>query len=372
MIKFLDLFWQTQQVNNLRSSIDRVLNSGIYIGGKEVEEFESKFSTYTNSSYCYGVSNGQDALRLSLLAAGIKSGDEVIVPAYTFIATWLAVSSIGAKIVPVDVHSTDLSINAQLIKKAITRNTKAIIPVFIFGKVCRDIDEIIKISNEKNLFLLFDAAQSSGAKYIRDINKKIIKKTAMAWSFYPGKNLGAIGDAGAVTTNCPSIANQISILRNYGSKIKYEYLEKGLNNRMDPIQAAILSEKLNYLDRWNKKRIKQAQTYGDIKSKYLNILIGSNHSNKTNWHLFIIQTDYREDLAKYLLTNGVETGMHYPVPPYLQPCYADLSLNESSFTISSKASEKILSLPIGPHLTIKNIKKIVDLINLFKPNKSIE
>jgi len=276
LIKFLDLFWQTNQVAELRSAVERVLTSGIYIGGKEVEEFELKFSTYTQSTYCYGVSNGQDALRLSLIAAGIKSGDEVIVPAYTFIATWLAVSSIGAKIIPVDVHPTDLSINAKLIKKAITENTKAIIPVFIFGKVCKDTDEIINICNENNLFLLFDAAQSSGAHYIKDINKKNIKKSAMAWSFYPGKNLGAIGDAGAVTTNCPSIANSISLLRNYGSIRKYEHLKKGLNNRMDPIQSSVLCEKLKYLDVWNNKRVKQAIIYDGIKNKYINILLHSN------------------------------------------------------------------------------------------------
>jgi|TARA_B110000208_G_scaffold191920_1_gene260958 dTDP-4-amino-4,6-dideoxygalactose transaminase len=370
MIKFLDLLWQTRQVNDLSSAIERVLSSGVYIGGEEVENFESQFSTYTKSTYCHGVSNGQDALRLSLVAAGIKSGDEVIVPAFTFIATWLAVSSIGAKIVPVDVHPTDLSINAQLIKRAITKKTKAIIPVFIFGKVCSDLDEIIDICNESNLFLLFDAAQSSGADYIKDINKKDIKKSAMAWSFYPGKNLGAVGDAGAVTTNCHSFANDINLLRNYGSKNKYEHLTKGLNNRMDPIQASVLCEKLKYLDVWNNKRVKQARAYDRIKNKHLSSLLQSSSSKYTNWHLYVVQTLHRNELAQYLLTNGVETGLHYPVPPYSQPCYADLSLNKSAYAVSSAASEKVLSLPIGPHLTTTNVDKIIDLINLFEPGKS--
>ncbi len=367
MIKFLDLGWQVNQVSEIKSGIDRVLTSGNYIGGSEVESFETNFSSYTGAKHCLSVGNGLDALRLSLMAAGVGPGDEVIVPAFTFIATWLAVTSIGAIIVPVDVNTEDLSINSDLLKKSITKKTKCIIPVFIFGKVCSDLDEIIAIAEENNLFLLFDSAQSSGARYINRISSRNIENMAFAWSFYPGKNLGALGDAGAVTTNNKPLADKIKILRNYGSIEKYLHIQKGLNSRMDPLQAAILSAKLKYLDSWNDVRNSQAKVYDDINSRYVNVMFGSEFSQSTNWHLYVVQTSYRTQLMKYLKNNGVETGIHYPVPPYSQQCYIELGYDKTNFSIASSASERVLSLPIGPHLSTSEVTRVVDLINLFEP-----
>ena len=367
MIKFLDLSWQTSQASGLRAAIDRVVQSGLYIGGPEVKNFESNFATYTGSNYCLGVGNGLEALNLSLLAAGVGPGDEVIVPAFTFIATWLAVTSIGAKVIPIDVRLDDLSLDSKLISNAITKKTKAIIPVFIFGKTCHDLSEIIKIAHDNKLFILFDAAQSAGAGYIKDINKINITNYAMAWSFYPGKNLGAMGDGGAVTTNCPSIAESIDLLRNYGSKTKYIHLEKGCNSRLDPMQAAILNEKLNYLDSWNEKRRKQAEIYDGICTEQVSTLFKAKCSDLTNWHLYIAQTQHRDQLIDYLSKSGVETGIHYPIPPYLQKCYSDLYLDPCAFPVATDMSKRLLSLPIGPHLEIIQAEKIVSLINEFKP-----
>jgi len=367
VIKFLDLAWQTNQSKGIRSSIEQVLESGVYIGGEHVQNFESEFASYCGADHCLGVGNGLDALRMSLVAAGIGDGDEVIVPTFTFIATWLAVTSIGAKVVPVDVNERDLSLNAKLLRKAITKKTKCIIPVFIFGKVCSDLDEITAIAQEHNLFIIFDAAQSAGAHYIKEINTKDIPNSAMAWSFYPGKNLGAIGDAGAVTTNNSIIANNIELLRNYGSKLKYIHIQKGFNSRLDPIQAVVLSEKLNYLDSWNKKRKLQAQAYDGISNEYVHPLFGSDCSENTNWHLYVVQTTHRNQLIDYLKNNGVETGVHYPIPPYSQECFADLLYDESQFEVASEASKNVLSLPIGPHLDNFDIRKVADLINNFRP-----
>ena len=367
MIKFLDLAWQTNQLKGIQRSIEQTLESGLYIGGEQVKNFESRFADYCGVGHCAGVGNGLDALRMSLLAAGIGNDDEVIVPAFTFIATWLAVTSIGAKVVPVDVNKRDLSLNAQLLRKAITKKTKCIIPVFIFGKVCSDLDEIAAIAQQHNLFIIFDAAQSAGANYIKEINAKDIPNSAMAWSFYPGKNLGAIGDAGAVTSNNPILADNVELLRNYGSKSKYIHIQKGFNSRLDPIQAVVLSEKLNYLDSWNNERKLQAQVYDGISNEYVRPLFGSVCSENTNWHLYVVQTTHRNQLIDYLKKNGVETGVHYPIPPYSQECYADLLYDESQFEVASEASKNVLSLPIGPHLDSVDVRKVVDLINNFRP-----
>jgi dTDP-4-amino-4,6-dideoxygalactose transaminase len=369
LIEFLDLKWQIEHAPEIKDSINRVLKSGNFVGGPEVELFESEFASYTDSIFCTGVGNGLDALRLALLSAGVEPGDEVIVPAYTFIATWLAVTSIGAKVVPVDVNPIDLSINSKLINKKITNKTKCIIPVFIFGKLCVDIDEIIQIAQKNNLMLIFDAAQSAGADYINAINKKNIEKIIMAWSFYPGKNLGAIGDAGAVTTNNKAINDYILFLRNYGSKVKYISREKGFNSRLDSLHAAVLRDKLKYLDLWNQKRGIQAKIYDRICSDFITNMFDSSASHQTNWHLFVTQTSYRDEIIKYLLSKDIQTGIHYPIPPYKQECYRNLNINKSHFKVTSSASKRVLSLPIGPHLNEYDIEKVVDAINNFIPKK---
>jgi len=371
LIKFLDLRWQIDNAPEIKNSISRVLKSGNFIGGSEVESFESEYSSYTDSTFCTGIGNGLDALRLSLLAAGVKPGDEVIVPAYTFIATWLAVTSIGAKVVPVDVRTDDLSLNSKLISNKITSKTICIIPVFIFGKLCIDIDEIIQIAQRNNLTLLFDAAQAAGASFINDINKKNIKKIIMAWSFYPGKNLGAIGDAGAVTTNNKEINDNLRLLRNYGSEVKYFHSEKGFNSRMDSLQAAILRVKLEYLNLWNNKRKIQASIYSGLDSEFITPMFSSSISDETNWHLFVAQTPYRKQIIQYLLNQGIESGIHYPIPPYNQACYKDLAINKSEFKVTSFASDRVISLPIGPHLEVEDIKKIVEIVNQFRPETNV-
>lgn len=361
-IPFLNLELVNSRDNQLiLKSIKNFINSNSYIGGPVLENFEANFAKFTESRYCAGVSNGLDALKLSLLALGIKAGDEVIVPSNTYIATWLAISHIGAKIIPVEPDISTFNIDSNKIEKKITRRTKAIIMVHLYGQPC-DIDPIIRIAKKFKLHLIEDAAQAHGATYK---NKKIgAHSDLVAWSFYPTKNLGALGDAGAVTSNNKKLINLIKKLRNYGSTKRYVNDAIGFNCRLDSIQASVLNFKLEKLDLYNQIREKIASNYlENIHNK--NVILPRIESNKKHaWHLFVIRYKNRENLVKWLKSKGIETAIHYPIPPYAQKAYK-FQFQNKDFPISSLIHKTCLSIPCNISLTQKQQKYIIDSINQF-------
>ncbi len=361
MIKFLDLKKINQSYEpELSEAIRRVIDTGWYLLGKELVAFEKEFAEYCGTKYCVGVSNGLDALHLVLKALGIGNGDEVIVPSNTYIATWLAVSMVGAKIVPVEPDINTYNINPDLIERAITKNTKCIIPVHLYGKVC-EMDDISFIAKKYRLKVLEDNAQAQGAIYQGRRTGNL--GNAAATSFYPGKNLGALGDAGAVTTNDRILFEKIKILRNYGSEKKYHNLEKGYNNRMDEIQAAVLRVKLKRLDKDNEKRRKIAKYYIDNITNNKLILPKLDICESNVFHQFVIRSKRRNKLQEYLLENGIETMIHYPIPPHKQQAYEEM--NKISFPVSENIHKEIISLPIDITLNNFFINKICNLINEF-------
>ena len=358
-------FFNIQKINkkyitNIKNSFDKVLGSGFCIGGPIVEKFENNFANYVRSKYCAGLSSGLDALILSLRALDIKKGDEVIVPANTYIATWLAVTHVGAKIVPVEPLIDTYNINPNEVINKITKRTKAIIMVHLYGNVC-DINKILFIAKKYNLYTIEDAAQAHGLNYL---NKKIGSHSdIVAWSFYPTKNLGAIGDAGAVTSNKKKLIDKIKKLRNYGFQNKYTNQYIGSNSRLDPIQAYILDIKLKDLNKNNEIRRKIASNYiNKIKNK--NITLPTVKNNDTVWHLFVIRTNKRNKLQKYLASNGVETMIHYLKPPHLQPIYKEL-FKTKRFKITESIHNSCLSLPCNPALSEKEQSYIINVINKF-------
>ena len=297
-VRFLDLNSIHKEIQEeIQEALSVVLDSGIYIGGDSVNEFENNYAKYLGAKYCVGVANGLDAIKLSLMALNIKDGDEVIVPSHTFVATWLAVSELGAIPVPVEPDTDIYSINISQIEEAITKKTKAIIPVHLYGQPV-DMDKIIIIAKKYGLYVIEDAAQAHGATYK---DKKIGSHgDLVAWSFYPGKNLGAIGDAGAVTTNNKEYAEKIRVLGNYGSRIKYINEEKGINSRLDPIQAAVLNVKLKFLDTWNQQRKAIATSYlNEIDNDDL-ILPNKMSLSDSVWHIFPVRSVNRDEIIKKL------------------------------------------------------------------------
>lgn len=360
-INFLNLAIAHQEIElEILATIKKVTLSGSYILGEELRKFEESFARYTESSYCSGVGNGLDALKLALLATGIKPGDEVIVPAHTFIATWLAVSDIGAIPVPVEPSEITYNINVNLIEQVITNKTKAIIPVHLYGQPA-DLKSINEIAKKYNLFVIEDAAQAHGATYN---NRKIgAHSDAVAWSFYPGKNLGGLGDGGAITTNNPLIIEKINYLRNYGSPKKYQHDVLGFNSRLDEIQAATLNVKLKYLDEWNDRRKKIADLYlENITSSAIKLPEKNLQSNPV-WHLFVIRLQQRDTLLNYLNQHNCQVLVHYPIPPHKQKCYTNY--NHLQLSITEKISNEILSLPISSHHSENEILEVCNLINRF-------
>jgi dTDP-4-amino-4,6-dideoxygalactose transaminase len=331
--------------------------------GPELDSFENEFANYCDTKYCIGVGNGLDALRLLLIAHGIRPGDEVIVPSNTFIATWLAVTECGATPVPVEPDLHTFNIDPTLIKSVITKKTKAIIPVHLYGQPA-DMDKINAIAREYSLIVIEDAAQSQGALYKG--RKAGCLGNAAATSFYPGKNLGALGDGGAILTNDSFIAEEVRKLRNYGSSKKYHHDLIGFNTRLDELQAAFLREKLKVLDAWNMGRKKVAQQYLNHLSPEKVIPPTIPEYSDPVWHLFVVLSDHRDELQKYLLSLGVNTGIHYPVPPHLQPCYQNIA--NGDFKIAERLSKEVLSLPISPLLQAETVKDIADAINNFRPS----
>lgn len=363
MINFLDLKAPYLELKTeIDEAISRVLSSGWFIGGEEVEQFEREYADYCGTKHAVGVANGLDALHLALRAMEVGPGDEVIVPSNTYIATWLAVSHCGATPIPVEPDALTHNIDPLKIEAAITSRTKVILPVHLYGQPV-DLDSICAIANKYCLKVLEDGAQAHGARY----KNKLLggHGSAVAWSFYPGKNLGAMGDAGAVTTNDDELADRIRTLRNYGSRIKYINEIKGFNSRLDPLQAAVLRVKLKRLDDWNQRRNSFSNRYSEeIKLDGL-ILPKTKNWADCVWHLYVVRHQERDLLQDHLKRSGVETLIHYPVPPHLQAAYAN-NFARTEFPLAELLAKQVLSLPMGPALTNKDIDQIVDAVNSFR------
>ena len=367
MIPFLDLKSINAQYRaEMIEACTRVIDSGWYIGGKELERFEKNFAEYCDTKYCIGVANGLDALILTLRAwkelGKLQSGDEVIVPANTYIASILAISANHLTPVLVEPDTYTCNIDPQKIEAAITPKTRAILPVHLYGQIA-DMPAIMRIAAKYNLLVLEDSAQAHGASIT---GKKVGSwGHASGFSFYPGKNLGALGDAGAITTNDAELAEMLKALRNYGSHEKYKNLVQGVNSRLDEIQAAMLNVKLKYLDQEIQHRRYIANLYlNGIKNPLVQLpLINTNAEvyEQHVWHLFVVRTQHREALQKYLADNGIQTLIHYPIPPHQQQAYQEW--NNLSYPLTEAMHKEVLSLPIGPTLTGQDAEKIIALVN---------
>jgi dTDP-4-amino-4,6-dideoxygalactose transaminase len=368
-VKFVDL---TRQNKIIEKEILNVWNKQItncdFILGKEVESFEKEFASFCGTKYAVGVNSGTDALFLSLKAIGIKEGDSVIVPVNTFIATAFAVVYTGAKPVFVDCSEEDFNLDLFQVEDVLKKykkkfNIKAIMPVHLYGQCC-NMDEVVNLAKKYELLIVEDACQAHGAKFKNKPAGSFGE--CAAFSFYPSKNLGCFGDGGIVVTNNESIYNKICMLRNYGQKEKYVHLELGYNSRLDNLQAGILRVKLKYLEQWNQQRIELANYYIEKLSSNKNIILPKVKSERKHiWHLFVIRTKQRDELRKYLAENGVETGIHYPVPLHLTPSFKWLGYKPGDFPIAEKLSNEILSLPIFPGMTKDEIGYVIEVIQKF-------
>lgn len=357
MVPFLDLKTQYSQIaGEMEPAVLKVLSGGNYILGDEVRAFEREFAAYLGVKHAIAVSSGLDALRLALIAADIQPGDEVITPANTFIATALAITSVGAKVVLVEPDEETANIEASAIARAITPRTRAIIPVHLYGLPCRTAP-ILELARERNLTVIEDACQAHGA--LVDGVKAGTQGQMGCYSFYPGKNLGACGDGGMVVTSDDRLAQRLTSLRNYGQEKKYYHTEIGYNHRLDEIQAAVLRVKLRRLDTWNALRAKHAAAYtkglSGLPAKTPTMPEGRTHI----FHLYVIRTDQRDALQQHLTARGVGTLIHYPVPIHLQQAYRSLGLGPGSFPISERMAGQILSLPMFPELTQGQIDEVV-------------
>lgn len=360
-VPFLSIEANYQELKEeLDAAYHRVIESSWYILGREVEAFEKEFAAYCETKYCIGVGNGLDALHLILRAIEISSGDEVIVPANTYIATWLAVSYTGATTVPVEPDEKTYNINPLLIEAAITERTKAIIAVHLYGQPA-EMDAINEIASRHNLKVIEDAAQSHGARY-RGRRAGSLGDAA-GFSFYPTKNLGAIGDGGAVTTNNADLAEKVRLLRNYGSRIKYENEIQGFNSRLDELQAAFLRVKLAKLDEWNAYRVKIAKQYLQtlVKNPRLMLPFVPDWIEPV-WHLFVVRHSNRYSLEKHLNESGIGTLVHYPIPPHLSGAYIGNKWQPGSFPITEQMSEEVLSIPMAFHMTNEQVQAVIETL----------
>ena len=347
----------------LRDAFDRVLNNSWYIDGNEDKAFEEAFAAYCNTKYCIGNGNGLDALMLSLKALGVGAGDEVIVPSNTYIATALAVTYVGATPVFVEPNIRTYNIDPALIEAKITKNTKAIMPVHLYGQPC-DMDPIMAIAKKYGLYVVEDCAQAHGATYKGQVVGSF--GDAAGFSFYPGKNLGALGDAGATVTNNKALADHVRALGNYGSDYKYHHIYKGNNSRLDELQAAFLSAKLPLMDKINNNRRETAQKYlAGIHNPAIILPYVPEYAEPV-WHVFAVRTEKRDELAQFLADRGIGTNKHYPIPMHLQDCYADLNIPKGALPIAEEISATELSLPMYYGMTDEEINYVIDAINNFK------
>lgn len=334
--------------DELVAAMIRVGDSGWYIGGEEVAAFEAAYASYCEADHCVGVANGLDALHLALRAMDVGSGDEVIVSSNSYIATLLAVSAVGATPIMVEPDPATHNLDPARVEAAITPRTKLLLPTHLYGQPA-DLDPLLDIARRRGLRLIEDAAQAHGSRYR---GRRVgAHGDAVAWSFYPSKNLGALGDAGAVTTNNPDLAKRIRVLGNYGSSTRYVNEVKGINSRLDPVQAAMLAVKLRRLDEWNARRTRIAESYLRMGPQPGFAWPIAPDGIDPVWHLFVITCSDRDALQARLNEAGVQTQIHYPIAPHLQAAYADLGLPRGSFPIAERLADSVLSLPIGPHLS---------------------
>jgi dTDP-4-amino-4,6-dideoxygalactose transaminase len=363
-VPFLDLRAVYAELQTeLDEAAQRVTASGSYILGKEVSAFEAEFAAYCGAKHCVGVGNGLDALHLILRALEIGPGAEVIVPANTYIATWLAVSYAGATPVPVEPDNATFNIDPARIEEKITSRTRAIMPVHLYGQPA-DMDPINEIAERHYLKVIEDAAQAQGARYKGKRAGRLAH--AAGFSFYPGKNLGAMGDAGAVVTNDDGLAERVRRLGNYGSTVKYFHTEKGFNSRLDEIQAAVLRVKLKKLDEWNDRRRTVAELYQRELASIPGVATQQVPASiEPVWHIFAITHPRRAELQQYLKDAGVGTLIHYPVPPHLQESYAELGYRSGDFVFLEQLVNKLLSLPMGPHLSLAACEYVTGKVSAF-------
>lgn len=365
-VPFLDLrapYFELK--HDIDTAVARVLASGYFILGPEVEAFETEFAAYCDASHAIGVANGLDALQLALRALGIGVGDEVIVPSNTYIATWLAVSQVGATPVPVEPDAATFNLDPAKVRAALTSRTKAILPVHLYGQPA-DLDPLLALAREHGLKVLEDAAQAHGARYR---GRRIgAHADAVAWSFYPGKNLGALGDGGAVTTNDPVVADRLRVLRNYGSREKYVNEVQGFNSRLDPLQAAVLRVKLQHLDAWNRRRAAVAERYREgLAGTGVQLPVVAVGVEPV-WHLFVVQTRDRDALQRHLAEAGIGTLIHYPIAPHAQGAYAEFNARAAEFPLATRMAAEVLSLPIGPHLPDEHVERVCAAVRAWSGN----
>lgn len=364
MIPFLDLkAINLRDADAYRTALDRVLDSGWLILGTEVDRFEKAFAAYCGTSQAVGVGNGLEALHLVLRSWGIGPGDEVIVPSNTYIATWLAVTHAGATPVPVEPVQATYNIDPDAIEAAITPRTRAIIPVHLYGQ-CADMTAIMAIAHRRGLKVLEDAAQSHGARWNGFACGAL--GDAASFSFYPGKNLGALGDAGGITTNDADLTETLTMLRNYGSRRKYENEISGFNSRLDELQAAFLAAKLPRLDADNQIRRAIAASYSDGLAGIDGLTLPA-VADKAEpvWHLYVVRTPERDRLQEFLKARGIGTLIHYPIPPHLQSAYAHLNYSRGAFPITEAIHNEVLSLPIGPTMELDTADTVIAAIRDF-------
>jgi dTDP-4-amino-4,6-dideoxygalactose transaminase len=363
-VPFVDLAAQQASIQTeIGSAIHRVLSECNFVLGPQVEEFERDFARFAGCEYAVGVSNGLDALRLALMATDIGPGDDVILPANTYIATALAVSAVGARPALVDCDPQTYNIDVNLMESAVTSRTKAIIPVHLTGQAA-DMDPILEVAGRHGLRVIEDAAQAHGALYK---GRSCGSMGSMGcFSFYPGKNLGAYGDGGMVTTDDPKLAARVRRLRNYGQPAKYRHVEKGLNARLDTLQAAILSVKLRHLPRWNAARKAHAEVYKEVLAGTGDLIFQKQAQHSTHtYHLFVVETESRDALQQHLDVRAIQTGIHYPIPIHLQRAYNDLGYRQGDFPETERLADRMLSLPMFPELRRDQIERVSEEIAGF-------
>lgn len=360
-IPFLDMKSAYAELKpELDTAYARVMESGWFVLGKEVEAFEAEYAAFCGTRHCIGVGNGLEALELCLRAWNIGTGDEVIVPSNTYIATWLAVTAVGAKVVPVEPTPEGPNIDPDRIAAAISPRTRAIMPVHLYGEPA-DMEAIARIAGKHGLKVVEDVAQAQGSR-VRGRRAGALGD-AGAHSFFPTKNIGAFGDGGAITTDNAAMADRLRALRNYGSKVKYVNIERGFNSRLDELQAAFLRVKLRYLDAWNDRRRAVAARYRDR----LRDLPGLGLPRPPQWaepvwHLYVVRTACRAELMSALEKAGIGSLIHYPVPPHMQEAYLDLNLPRGSFPLAESLADTVLSLPMGPHLPVETVDQVSHVI----------
>jgi dTDP-4-amino-4,6-dideoxygalactose transaminase len=363
-VPFVDLVSQYQGIRNqILPVMENIMGKAQFIMGEDVTQFEREFAEFCTTKYAIGVDSGTSALELALRAFDIGTGDEVITVANTFIATTFAISSTGATPVLVDINPDTYNIDVEKIEGAISERTRAIMPVHLYGQPA-DMDAILNIAKKHELLVIEDACQAHGAKY-----KGILAGSmgnAAAFSFYPGKNLGAFGDGGMVVTNDAKIAGKLELLRDYGQKEKYHHLIKGYNRRLDTLQAGVLRTKLSYLKEWNESRRRHASRYNELLQDSQATLPVNADFAESVYHLYVIRVPNRNEMLSFLQQNGISVGIHYPIPIHLQPAYKDLGYQKGDFPVTERYADEILSLPMFPELNDDQITYITNVLMEFR------